>query len=329
MSRPRIAWLLAFIVLVAFSKRAPATDCYRLGTGVDLVLNGTNTARASGEVDCFASNGQLNFEASFTGNINIHQVNPSIDYTSPLSGSGQWIASLSGPADYTTKTCYQAFISATSGNTSSSNQSSELCTPDPPPPPTPNPGPGGCIDNCDTFNSSGAGSDPLVISLRGPYNLSGIDDPVTFDIRAVGHPLSIAWTARNADVAFLALDRNGNGRIDDGSELFGNATPLSQGGLAPNGFVALAQYDLNGDGVIDASDPVWSDLLLWVDANHNGISEPGELRHIADSSITAIEIQHHWTGRRDQSGNWFGYEGHLHEGKSVRSFYDVFFMKAP
>jgi hypothetical protein len=174
------------------------------------------------------------------------------------------------------------------------------------------------------------GADNAIQTLvRNGLYLRVRGDRLTLDIHASGHPLTIGWTARNADVAFLALDRNGNGRIDDGSELFGNATPLSQGGLAPNGFVALAQYDLNGDGVIDASDPVWSDLLLWVDANHNGVCEPGELRHIADSSITAIEIRHHWTGRCDQSGNWFGYEGHLHEGKSVRPFYDVFFVTAP
>src|SRR4029077_5915698 len=129
--------------------------------------------------------------------------------------------------------------------------------------------------------------------------------------------------------ALLALDLNGNGKIDDGRELFGNAMPLGQGGRASNGFVALAQYDWNGDGIIDADDPVWSALLLWVDTNHNGVSEPNELRHITQSSITAIELEHHWTGKHDQSGNRFGYEGHVHEGNRVRSFYDVFFVAAP
>jgi hypothetical protein len=323
MSRPRIAQLLAFIFLVASSGRALANDCYRLDTRIGLLLNGTNTARASGEVNCFASNGDVNFEASFTGNMKIHQVNPSIDYTSPISGSGQWIGGISAPADYTTKTCYQAFISATSGNTSGSNQSSEQCTPDPPAPTPDHP-----IDHNPLDGLSEGTQDPIVINLRGPYKLSGLEDPVTFDINASGHAIRIGWTARDADVAFLAFDRNGNGKIDDGSELFGNATPLSQGGRAPNGFVGLAQYDVNGDGVVDASDPVWNELLLWVDANHNGVSEPSELRHITDSSITALEIQHHWTGRRDQSGNRFGYEGQLREGRRARSFYDVFFVTA-
>jgi hypothetical protein len=167
-----------------------------------------------------------------------------------------------------------------------------------------------------------------VISLQGPYKLTGLGDAVSFDINAVGHRATVGWTARNEEIAFLSFDRNGNGHIDDGSELFGNATPLLQGGRAVNGFEGLAQYDVNGDGVLDAGDTVWDELLLWVDRNHNGVSEPAELTHIGDSSITSIELQHHWTGRRDQSGNWFGYEGHLHEGKRVRSFYDIFFVAA-
>jgi len=66
---------------------------------------------------------------------------------------------------------------------------------------------------------------------------------------------------------------------------------------------------------------------LWVDANHNGISEPSELTPLAGSSITAIETQHHWTGRRDPSGNRFGFEGHLHEGHRTKTLYDIFFVR--
>lgn len=231
--------------------------------------------------------------------------------------------------------CYRAAVSATAQAPGTVNfvtqgaGSSQICLSDPPPPPpVPDPGPGGCIDNCEggTFDETGVGSDPLVINLQGPYKLVGLDDPVSFDIDAAGRAITIGWTARDAGVAFLALDRNGNGRIDDGSELFGNATPLSQGGRASNGFESLAQYDANKDGIVDASDPVWASLLLWVDANHNGISEPSELSLLASSSITAIETQHHWTGRRDRSGNRFGYEGHLHLGNRTQTFYDVFFV---
>lgn len=252
-----------------------------------------------------------------------------------VSGSnGQWLGTLGGIAG-AAGVCYRASVDASGGGASQGVGSSAVCyaaPPPPPPPPAPIPTTGdggtGGTGGDTSFDTTGAGSDPLLIALHGAYALSGSDDPVSFDINSTGHALQIGWTARDADVAFLALDRNANGTIDDGAELFGNATPLRTGGRASNGFTALAQYDLNGDGVIDASDPIWNDLLLWIDANHNGRCDPGELQHITASSITGIDIDHHWTGRRDQYGNHFGFEGHLHEGKAVRSFYDVFFVTA-
>jgi len=243
------------------------------------------------------------------------------------TGNVSWVGGLGGTFSVRTH-CFRAHVSGASTFYSNEVASAQKCDPGPPPPaPVPPPGSGGSGGD-DTFNSSGAGSDPIVIPLHGQYTLSGLNDPVAFDINAIGHPQTVGWTARAADAAFLALDRNGNGRIDDGTELFGNVTPLPGGGRAANGFDGLAQYDANGDGVIDDADPIWNDLLLWVDENHNGISEPGELRHITDSTITAIELDHHWTGRRDQYGNHFGFEGRLHEGKQVRTFYDVFFVTA-
>jgi hypothetical protein len=326
MSRPAVLELLACAVLVVFSTNASANDCYRLATSVDLTLNAsTHSARANGSVTCSNSNGDLEWDlgAGFDGKIKIHQVDPPTDFMSEFHQSGQWIGSIGAPADYTAKTCYQSSISAKSAFMTGSAQSNEQCTPDPPPPPPdPPPTPDPLAGSLD------AGAyDPIVISLSGSYKLSGPNDPVSFDVTA-DHGVRLCWTARDADIAFLALDRDANGQIDNGSELFGNGTPLRQGGPARNGFEVLAEYDANGDGVVDAGDPVWNDLLLWIDVNHDGVSEPNELRHITASSITAIELQRHWTGRRDQSGNWFGYEGHLHEGKRVRSFYDVFFVTA-
>src|SRR5207244_620861 len=81
-----------------------------------------------------------------------------------------------------------------------------------------------------------------------------------------------------------------NGRVTSGAELFGNFTPLQNGQLAKNGFEALAEYDVNQDGVIDVQDPIWSQLLLWRDFNHNGISEPDESSHLDVSDVTAIDL---------------------------------------
>lgn len=175
----------------------------------------------------------------------------------------------------------------------------------------------GCHDN----------NDPIIINLhRGPWQLTGAKNSVLFDIHAVGRKQKIGWTAPGSTLAFLALDRNGDGIINDGSELFGNATPLPNGQKAANGFVALAQYDANGDGVIDSKDPVWQSLLLWVDGNHDGVCQPNELMPISRSQITSISLLRHWTGRRDTSGNVFRYKGLIHFGKRVQAFFDIFLV---
>jgi hypothetical protein len=326
-SGPRTVQLLAFIFLVAFSKSPLAIgDCYRLDTGVDLLLrDAAHAAHAAGSVTCLAANNQPNFEASFIGNIKIHQVNPPTDFTSPISGSGQWIGSIDAPADYDAKTCYQAFISATSGNTIGSNQSAEQCTPDPPPPPGPDPPPDiqdGCNPQCS----------PIVINFaEGGYVLTGANAPVLFDMTGGGHPTLMGWTAAGADEAFLWLDRNHNHRVTGGAELFGNFTPLQDGHLAKNGFEALAELDANHDGVIDDRDPVWPQLMLWRDLNHNGISEPNEISPLDASDVTAIDLHYHWTGRYDSWGNAFRYESLISiknpSGRAARKqpVYDIFF----
>lgn len=142
----------------------------------------------------------------------------------------------------------------------------------------------------------------------------------------------MGWTAPGADEAFLWLDRNHNGRVTGGTELFGNFTPLQNGHMAKNGFVALAEFDANGDGVIDERDPVWSRLQLWRDLNHNGISESNEISPLATSGVTAIDLHYHWTDRHDIWGNGFRYESlismRVGSGQAARKkpVYDIFFV---
>lgn len=178
------------------------------------------------------------------------------------------------------------------------------------------------------------GTSPIVINFGpGGYRLTGENAPVEFDIRATGQPLRIGWTAANADEAFLCLDRNHNGRIDSGAELFGNATPMNDGSTAHNGFVALAEYDENHDGVIDKNDAVWSQLLLWRDVNHDGVSQPSEIIPVLDSTLRAISLDAHWTGRRDAFGNAFRYESRVfiqrQQASTPRPVYDIYFAIWP
>ncbi len=86
------------------------------------------------------------------------------------------------------------------------------------------------------------------------------------------------------------MDLNGDGKINNGSELFGNFTKLSNGSTAPDGYAALAQYDTNGDNIIDSKDSAFSSLKLWKDVNSDGITQSGELTSLQLSSITAIYL---------------------------------------
>lgn len=123
----------------------------------------------------------------------------------------------------------------------------------------------------------------------------------------------------------LPLDRNHNGVIDDGSELFGNHTRGANDTTAASGFEALAVFDANADGAIDAADPIWSSLLLWTDRDHDGRSQQSELQRIASSVVTGVSLDYRMVGRRDEFGNVFRYEGTAYLQHGVRHIYDVFF----
>jgi len=145
---------------------------------------------------------------------------------------------------------------------------------------------------------------PLVLDLDGNgVQTLGIAAGVQFDIRAEGSKVATGWVAPSDGL--LALDRNGDGVIDDASELFGSATALPDGSKAANGYAALAALDSNGDGKIDASDAAYSQLRVWVDANSDGISEAGELKTLAQLDIASISTRADNT-LGQQNGNLVG-----------------------
>ena len=131
--------------------------------------------------------------------------------------------------------------------------------------------------------------DPLILDLDNDgFNILDKSEGVYFDKDNNGYKERIDWTAKDA---FLAIDRNGNGVIDNGSELFGDTTFINgEDKYAEDGFAALQQYDENGDGVINNEDRVFGDLKLWVDKNGNGISESSELSTLADNNISSISV---------------------------------------
>ena len=115
------------------------------------------------------------------------------------------------------------------------------------------------------------------------------------------------WAGK--DDALLVWDRNANGQIDTGAELFGDFTPLPNGTLAPNGFAALAALDSNGDGILDASDPAFAELKLWRDADQNGVTGAGELISLADAGIVSLNLAHTLKNQTLANGNQLAREG--------------------
>lgn len=175
-------------------------------------------------------------------------------------------------------------------------------------------------------------NDPLIVSLRdSSYRLTTRPDGVTFDLSRGGTPRQIPWSAAGSDEGFLALDRNGNGTIDNGAELFGDASPQHKSADL-NGFRALELFDdtLSGgneDRKISTADAVFGDLLIWHDANHNGFSEPAELLTLAEAGLESISLDYRKSDTRDIYGNEFRYfsESSWENGRKL-IVWDVFLL---
>ncbi|MBX3280706.1 MAG: hypothetical protein KF868_22140, partial [Acidobacteria bacterium] len=170
--------------------------------------------------------------------------------------------------------------------------------------------------------------------LGNGFMLTNAANGVHFDLDSNGVPERLSWTAWGADDSWLAWDKNMNGVIDNGTELFGNYTsqPSSK---HPNGFEALAQYDKlefggNEDGKISAEDSIYSSLRLWRDVNHNGLTDPLELLPLEQVGLIAIDLDYRESKRVDVFGNRFVYRARIRNSNNThigRWAWDVFLLR--
>jgi Ca2+-binding RTX toxin-like protein len=150
--------------------------------------------------------------------------------------------------------------------------------------------------------------DPLAIDMNGDGKISTvrIQQGVHFDLDSNGFAESTAWVGPQDGI--LVLDKNNNGIIDDGTELFG-PTPIA--GSFVNGFEALRGLDSNDDGYIDSLDSMYKDLEVWVDSNSDGRSDANELVGLGLAGIKSISLRYNTDGRTDENSVIHGQVGEI------------------
>ncbi|MGX8835647.1 hypothetical protein ACWG0P_15710 [Amedibacillus sp. YH-ame6] len=153
-------------------------------------------------------------------------------------------------------------------------------------------GPDGMIDKIkqDVDDASNQNKvDPLIFDIDGDgLRPTSILEGAYFDLDGNGKKERMSWVGKGDGL--LVYDRNSNGIIDNGKELFSNFTVLANGTLAKSGLQALTEFDENKDGIIDEKDSIFSKLRLWMD-NGDGISEAGELKTLKELGIKSISLK--------------------------------------
>lgn len=149
---------------------------------------------------------------------------------------------------------------------------------------------------------------PIVLDLDGNgIATRSVADGSFFDYDGNGFAERTGW-ATSGD-GLLVRDLNGDGIINNGTELFGDRTLLKSGETAANGFYALADLDDNRDGRLDSQDAAWSELRIWQDRNSDGITDAGELTTLDELGIAGIATGFSNTATTDSQGNQ-----HLQQG---------------
>lgn len=182
---------------------------------------------------------------------------------------------------------------------------------------------------------------PLILDLDdGGIHTTDTYYPVSFDLDGDGFLDEVAWTDPHTKEGILGIDLDDDGRMTSGLELFGDSTILPDGTAADHGFEALAVWDQadmggNDDGFITDDDLIWEWLRVWVDENHDGISDRQEVRPLGYHQIVALGLDYQELDEIDPAGNAHRYQGTFVRRVvtrygppvlRVQSMHDVFFL---
>ncbi|WP_160473530.1 calcium-binding protein [Cupriavidus sp. SW-Y-13] len=155
---------------------------------------------------------------------------------------------------------------------------------------------------------------PIILDLDGDgVETLGMGSGVYFDHDGNRFAERSGWVGK--DDGLLVWDRNANGAIDDGSELFGNYSGLSNGQKAANGFRALADLDGNKDGKINASDADFANLRVWRDGNSDGVVQDGELLTLTEAGVKSLNV-----GYRESGSGAGGMDANGNDHRQVGSY---------
>ncbi|SDJ07159.1 Haemolysin-type calcium binding protein related domain-containing protein, partial [Pseudomonas flavescens] len=188
--------------------------------------------------------------------------------------------------------------------------------------------PNGLISDLqETFKDALGTVSPLILDLDG----DGVETiarsaGVNFDHDGNGFAELSGWVGK--DDGLLVWDRNDNGLIDSGAELFGNFTKLGNGQNAANGFLALSELDSNGDDKVDSSDELFEQLKIWKDSNSNGKVDNGELSSLSDWHVKSLGLSYTSKNLTDAQGNKVLQVGqYVNTDGVVRAMNDIWFSK--
>jgi hypothetical protein len=170
------------------------------------------------------------------------------------------------------------------------------------------------------------GATPIVLDLDGTgIHTTSAANGVHFDLNGTGTTNKVGWITGNSGL--LVMDRNHDGQINDGTELFGVATKNADGTRAGNGYAALALEDTNHDHKLTTADAHFKDIKVWVDGNHDGKSDASELHGLADFGIVSLDLNH-VTGSQMDNGNLLGMvSSYTTADGATHQMADVYFAK--